>query len=356
MRGRTHRCVRIGPSAKEARLDVRCTRGPAAFGLPEWPVLLAADPFRHIFATPEWSRVWWEEFGAGRELLVLTFCDPEPVGLAPMVLDRAAPGGGTLSFLGGEDLTDYMGPLTAGHERLPGIAEALVTYAVAEIPGWSRFHARCLPVPFGFAEWLAEAADRLGLPFTIDEHEMTAVLGLPGSFDAYLDQLGKHRRHELRRKLRRFDEVAPSAVVTTATTESLEADLDAFFGMHRASQGEKGRFMGEERAAFFARVARMFQPVGLLSLDFLEVGGERVATTFSFPYGGPPGGSFYLYNSAFTPVGAVSPGIVLVVRLIERCIGQGMARFDFLRGTERYKFDLGAERLPLHAVEVTRPA
>ena len=299
--------------------------------------------------------MWWEEFGAGRRLLVLTFLDPGPVGLAPLVLDPAAPGGGTLSFLGGDDLTDYMGPLCAGHEHLPGIAQALVSFAVKEIPGWSRLDARCLPVPFGFAEWLVETADRLGLSFEMDEHEMTAVLGLPDSFDGYLHQLGKHRRHELRRKLRRFDEVAPHAVVTTATEETLEADLRLFFGMHRGSEGEKGKFMGQDRASFFARIAHTFQPRGMLSLDFLEVDGVRVATTFSFPYAG----SFYLYNSAFSPgspaLSAVSPGIILVVRLIARSIEQKMARFDFLRGTERYKFDLGAERLPLHAVQIRRP-
>ena len=92
--------------------------------------------------------------------------------------------------------------------------------------------------------------------------------------------------------------------------------------------------------------------MGWLSLDFLEVEGARVAATFSFVYSGV----FYLYNSAFDASwGAQSPGIVLVVRLIRRAIEQGIRRFDFLRGTERYKFDLGAERLPLHAVQIACP-
>ncbi|MGH2717187.1 MAG: GNAT family N-acetyltransferase, partial [Actinomycetota bacterium] len=315
-------------------LDICCTDGPEAFDLPEWPVLLSTDPTRHVFVTPEWSRVWWEEFGGGRQLKVLTFLDPEPVGLAALVLDPDAGQGGSLSFLGGEDLTDYMGPVTAGHERLPTVAEALVTYAVDEIAGWSTLDFRCMPVPFGFAEWLVEAADRLKMPFAMDEHEMTAVLALPDSFDGYLERLGKGRRHELRRKLRRFDEAAPGALLTTATAETLEDDLESFVAMHRGSEGEKGKFMGSERAGFFARIAHTFQPLGLLSLDFLEVDGKRLATTFSFPYAG----SLSLYNSAFTPsLGAVSPGIVLVVRLIARSIEQGLSRFDFLRGTERYK-------------------
>ena len=335
-------------------MDVAVTEGEAAFDLPQWPALLAADPYRHVFATPEWSRAWWGEFGAGRRLLVLTFLDPEPVGLAPLVLEPDGPScPGCLTFLGGEDLTDYMGPISAGHERQPAIAEALLTYAVEEIPGWTRLDATCLPVPFQFAEWLVEAADRLGLRFVIDEHEMTAVMSLPDSFDAYLEQLGKHRRHELRRKLRRFEEATPGAVLATATEATLDADLATFFAMHRGSEGEKGHFMGPERESFFTRIARTLEPHGMLSLDFLaNAGGQRVATTFSFPYEG----SFYLYNSAFNAgLGAISPGIVLVVRLIERCIAAGMSRFDFLRGTERYKFELGAERLPLHAVQITRP-
>lgn len=338
------------PDRMEAALDVKLTEGPEAFDLPEWQNLLARDPYRHIFATPEWSRAWWEEFGAERRLLVLTFCDPDPVGLAPLVLD---PEEATLSFLGGDDLTDYMGPLSAGHERQRDIAEAFLNYALDEIPGWESLQARCLPVPFGFAEWLVEAADRLGLHFELDEHEMTAVLALPGSFDAYLEQLGRSRRHELRRKLRRFEEAAPDARLRTATPETLEDDIARFFGMHRGSEGEKGRFMGRARASFFARIARTFQPLGLLSLDFLEVGEVTVASTFAFMYSG----SFYLYNSAFDAGWAAqSPGIVTVVRLIRRSIDQHLSRFDFLRGTERYKFDLGAERLPLHAVKIARPS
>ena len=38
--------------------DERC------FELPHWRELLARDPNTHIFATPEWNRIWWDEFGA----------------------------------------------------------------------------------------------------------------------------------------------------------------------------------------------------------------------------------------------------------------------------------------------------
>ncbi|HEY8202497.1 MAG TPA: GNAT family N-acetyltransferase [Actinomycetota bacterium] len=344
-------------------MDVRRTTGPEAFDLPEWAGLAARDPTRHVFLLPEWGRAWWEEFGAGQELIVLTFLDPEPVGLAALTLDtepgpspasRTPGGGGRLRFLGGDDLTDYMGPATAGPEYLPGVADALVRYACDEIPGWSLFDAKCLPVPFGFAEWLVEAADRLGVRFELEQHETTAVLPLPRSFEEYLDSLAAKDRHEVRRKLRRFEREAPDARLVTATEDSLERDLRDFVGMHRASGGPKGHFMGPERETFFLRIARSFQPRGLLSLDFLETGetaGRRIAATFSFRHEG----TFYLYNSAYdASMRAISPGLTIVVRLIERSIAEGYRRLDFLRGEERYKYDLGAVALPLHAVRLRR--
>ena len=355
-------------------MDVRRTTGPEAFDLPEWADLAARDPTRHVFLLPAWGRAWWEEFGAGKELVALTFRDPEPVGLAALTLDTIPPGvdggdpagasdgTGRLRFLGGDDLTDYMGPLTAGPEHLPSVADALIRYACDEISGWSLFDARCLPVPFGFAEWLAEAADRLGVRFEIDQHETTAVLPLPSSFEEYLDSLAAKNRHEVRRKLRRFDREAPDARLVTASDETLEQDFREFVEMHRGSGGPKGHFMGPERETFFLRIARSLQPLGLLSLDFLTTGtdrraepgeaaGRRLASTFDFRHER----TFYLYNSAYdAALRAISPGFILVVKLIERSIEQGFKRFDFLRGEERYKYDLGAVALPLHAVHIRR--
>lgn len=331
-------------------VDVKLTDTLDAFDLPEWRTLLKLDPNRHIFATPEWHRVWWEEFGAGKKLFVLTFLDPEPVGLAALMLDLPEEGG-RLRFVGGDDLTDYLGPLSLGGEHHPAMAEALLTYLRDEIPGWSFLDAKCIPVSSGFSESLAEAAGRLGMGFAMRQEEVTAVLQLPDSFETYFERLPTKQRHELRRKLRRFEQAASGAKVSTADGRNLTIDIASFIGLHRGSEGMKGKFMGPNRASFFSRVAQAFQALGLLSLDFLEAGGERIASTFSFTHEK----TFYLYNSAYEPSArGLSPGLVLAARLIERCIDRGFGRFDFLRGRERYKFDLGAQVLPLSSVMVTR--
>lgn len=315
-----------------------------------WREILDADSNRHVFATPEWNRLWWEAFAQGRqETLAITFEDPGPVGLAAFTIDQT-PQGRRLRFLGGDDLTDYLGPLIAGRSH-PQVAEALLEYLTRDFDGWDYLDAKNLPVPFRFSEWLVEAADRKGLSFDLELHELTAVMSLGDSWEDYRQGLARKKRHELARKLRRFEREAPGASLRTADAESLEADVTAFVEFHRASAGEKGEFMDPQRAAFFTDVARQMHASKMLSLDFLELEGRILAATFSLRYDGV----FYLYNSAYDlNLKSISPGLALAAKLIERSIEEGLRRFDFLRGRERYKYDLGAEPLPLHSMLIHR--
>jgi CelD/BcsL family acetyltransferase involved in cellulose biosynthesis len=86
-----------------------------------------------------------------------------------------------------------------------------------------------------------------------------------------------------------------------------------------------------------------------LRVDFLELGDDAIASTFGFELDG----RFYLYNSAYEPEAArLSPGLVLVSELVKESIARGLASFDFLRGRERYKYQLGAQAVPLNNVRV----
>lgn len=334
-------------------MEVKAHPIEGAFDLPEWQELLEADPNRHIFATPEWNRLWWDRFGEGKQGgLVLTFSDPGTVALAALTIDRTEQGR-RVRFLGGDDLTDYQGPLIAFEKHRPAVAEAFIRYLVETFDEWDYLEAKGLPVPFHFSEWLVEAADRMKLPFELELHELTAVLMLPDSWDTYLAGLGKKKRHELERKTRRFEREAPDAVLRSTDDGRLEEDIEAFIRLHKTSAGEKGEFMLPAREEFFREIARTLQPLGMLALDFLELDGKPIAATISFRYDNV----FYLYNSAFDlTLRPISPGLILVSRLIQRSIDERARRFDFLRGRERYKYDLGAEALPLHWILIRHPS
>jgi CelD/BcsL family acetyltransferase involved in cellulose biosynthesis len=331
-------------------LDVSVVTDASVFDLPEWRGLLRLDPNRHVFATPEWNRLWWEEFGAGKDLLALTVKrGSEVAGIVPLYR-KNEDGRQILRFVGGIDLTDYLGPVCSRDDRRE-VADTLVDWLLDTDVEWDEFDGHNMLVPFGFAEFLVETADRHGLDIVLSQEETSALLPLASDWDQYLNGLESKDRHELRRKMRRFAREFPDARVRVATDQTLDRDLQTFVDMHRGAEGHKGHFMRPDISTFFERVARLFQERGWLRLDLLEIGDHAVASTFSFELDN----TFYLYNSAYEPeAGRLSPGFVLVAQLVERSIQEGLHWFDFLRGPERYKYQLGAQALPLNNVRILK--
>lgn len=329
-------------------VDVQCTE--RCFDMPEWRTLLAKDPNRQLFAYPEWNRAWWDEFKTGKDLLLMTMSrDSEVIAIVPLYR-RIDDGRKILRFIGGIDLTDYLGPICSLADR-GEVADALVTWLTTTDVEWDELDAHNMPVPLGFAEFLVERADAKGFSFRIEQEETSAVLPLPSEWDTYLAALDKKERHELKRKRRRLEREHPDAVFRTATEDTLDADFQTFVDMHRGAEGHKGHFLRPEIATFFRRLADTTMPLGWLRLDLLEIGGRAVASTFGFEVER----KFYLYNSAYEPDAArLSPGLVLVSELVRRSIEDALELFDFLRGPERYKYQLGAQAVPLNNVKIFR--
>jgi CelD/BcsL family acetyltransferase involved in cellulose biosynthesis len=333
-------------------LEVRVDSDEGCFELPQWRELLARDPNRHVFATPEWNRVWWEEFGANKDPFFLTMVRGEDVVALVPLYRKKEDDRRVLRFLGGIDLTDYLGPICSESDR-DEVAETLVDWLMTTDIEWDEFDAHNMPVPLGFAEYLVDRADRRDVHFSLEQEETSAVLLLPESWDSYLEQLKSKERHELKRKRRRIEREHPDARIRRTTEETLEDDLKLFVEMHRGAEGMKGHFMRPEIATFFERVAHAFAPIGWLRMDFLEIGDRAIASSFGFELDD----RFYLYNSAYEPEFArLSPGLVLVSELVKGAIASDTRIFDFLRGPERYKYQLGAQAVPLNNVRIERGA
>jgi len=244
---------------------------------------------------------------------------------------------GGWTFLGGEQVADYLGALVA-----PGRAEAF----------WREFLERGLPALGGgplrlpglmegtpALSLLPSICREMGLSCSVEEMDKAPFVSLPGTFEEYLGRLVSKERHELRRKMRRAAELLPGlAFRVTRTTDELASDLPSFVGLLRKSHPAKETFMDEAMATFFREVAEGFLASGRLRLAFLSAQGVDVASVFQFR----TDGALLLYNSGYDPkLRAANPGLVLIARSIGQAIVEGCPEYDFLRGTERYKYDLG---------------
>jgi len=62
----------------------------------------------------------------------------------------------------------------------------------------------------------------------------------------------------------------------------------------------------------------------------------------------------YLYNSAYDPeYSYLSVGILSKALYIKDSIQRGKKRFDFLKGSEHYKYHLGGREVPLYNCQIT---
>jgi len=159
-------------------------------------------------------------------------------------------------------------------------------------------------------------------------------VSLGGGFEAYLGRLSKKQRHELRRKMRRAERLAQHGLHATH-----DDDLETFLRLHRLSSPEKSEFMGRSET-FFRTLTRSLKDQGMLRLSTLWDGSTALASMYQIVFAG----KVHLYNSGFDPqFASLAPGLVLLGYCIKRACLEDMVEFDFLRGTERYKYDLGGQ-------------
>jgi CelD/BcsL family acetyltransferase involved in cellulose biosynthesis len=301
--------------------------GPAA-----WTALHARSRLRSPFLTWTWQAEWVRAFVHGRRLEIWRVEDRDGL-VAVLPLWDAEPG--ALQLIGGVDVSDYLDLLAVAGREEEAWAALLGARAAAPV-AWD-LHA--VPAASPTVTAMPGLAGAYGLQAQVTVEERCPVLHLPRSWEAYLDSLGSKQRHELTRKMRRLEREAPDARVASVTSrDEVETRMGDFLDLHRRSGAGKARFMDGRMEAFFRRVAGALAEAGQARLWFLDSPGGPLATFFTLEWDDTVG----VYNSGFRPDRAgLSPGVVLLGHVIHDAIAGSKRRFDFLRGEERYKYDLG---------------
>jgi len=317
-----------------------------AIGEAGWQSLLDHSRFPAPFLSWSWQTTWFEVFAEGRPLQVLSVTDGAGAlaAVLPLYEDRA----GHFAIVGGEDVTDYLDLLApTGTEE--DAWQCLLQHRATWAATWALRGIRAASPSAALVPTLAPA---YGLTAIGAVEERCPVLELPATWDAYLATLSGKNRHELLRKIRKFEREMPGSQKTCCASPAAIAErLPAFLALHRRSRTGKARFMDARMEVFFRRAIGALAERGQARLWFLEQHTRPLAAFVCVEWPGSIG----LYNSGFDPdAAAVSPGIVLLAFLIRDAIERGVRRFDFLRGEERYKYAFGPQPEDLYRIEVAR--
>jgi CelD/BcsL family acetyltransferase involved in cellulose biosynthesis len=307
-----------------------------------------------VFQSFEWQRTWWKHFGENnpwmRLHIIVVSYEGQPVAIAPCCVETLTTLGllhiRCLSFLG-RGKSDYLDIIVK-----PGI-EAETILHIARSLGDSRNTFDLLMIE-DISErstrgvLLFEALQRQG--FTgerfVSEYCPRTTFGLtwketstsiPSNTNGRLDK----RRRQL--------EARHNADTEFASAESLTpADVDDFMALHQQrweSVGQSGLFADRQFAEFFREAVIRLKDRGWPMLAFLRLEGKRVVGICGFLFRD----EYSYYLNGLGEVGAAkqfSPGLVLHLLCMEELFRRGVRTYDFLRGVERYKYELGGVNVP----------
>ena len=328
-----------------------------------WDALAAGDPSATLFQRARWLRAWESLLAGTRTMRTRTFHrDGALVGVLVETREllRLPSGPGELIRLaGGDEVTDYLGPLAAPEDRAD-VADAYVA-ALAADRGWDEVVLGGLALDTGWPELLEAAAGRHGLGVVEASRDAVCpVVDLTDGIDGYLARLPGRLRQELVRKGRKLTrDAGPYAVHTYAPADTM-AGVDDFLTQVRAGDDSKAAFFRRpDMERWFRVLAEEYGPDGTMRIHRLDVGAINAAMTVSLVDTTselPQARRWGLYNSSFDPsLAALAPGMVLIRELIDEAADEGCTTFDLLRGDEPYKYRFGAVDRELRTLTLVRP-
>lgn len=334
-------------------MNITLYQDETVFSDVKWENLLANSAADTIFLTHTWMSSWWEAYHPGEIWALAVHEGEQLVGFAPWFRLTRADGKRVIYAIGSVDVTDYIDVVICrGYEDT--VLSVLADYLAANS---DQFDELCLcnfPEDSPTLVHMPRLLKDRGFSVSIDVEDVCPVVVLPEDWKTYVTSLDSKERHELRRKLRRAGGGTEKVDWYIVGPEhDLDAELAQFMRLMAASGDEKQEFLEDSaNAKFFRYVIPRIAERGWLQLAFLTVNGDAAATYLNFVYGD----RVLVYNSGLEPqaYGHLSPGIVLLARLIEYAIKQQYTVVDFLRGNESYKYKLGGKDTEIFTITASR--
>jgi CelD/BcsL family acetyltransferase involved in cellulose biosynthesis len=295
------------------------------------------------FVLPAWLKIWWQERGVGFELYLGAVRQGESIiGVAPLIVNKE-----TASLVGSADVCDYLDFVV-----VPGREEDFFGTLLDDLreKGIKHLDLRSLRSDSTVLSYFVNIARQQECEVLHHLEDVSLELDLPSTWDEYLAMLTTKQRHEIKRKLRRLSEAGKVEHRCIGASREVENYLGTFLRLFSLSHDEKASFMNLKMQSFFRALAKAMAEIGLLRLGMVQLDNVPVAMTMGFDYND----SHYLYNSAYDPkFSHLSVGLLCKVLCLKESIEKGRKKWDFLKGAEKYKYQLGGQEIPIYNCWIT---
>lgn len=315
----------------------------------DWNELLNDAHHKSAFLKHQWMSTWWRLIGAAsrsRRLFVLVSRDSGDGRLAGVLpLYRETRGRGPFR----RRVLRFLGSSPEAPEHLDAIVRAAnpATIVAALIAGLESLRSE-----YDSIELLDLAETSLLLPalaqWSRSAHhacrswvwQECPYVETQGTFDKYLMTLTQKHRYKVRLFGKRLAAAHKVDVEVAAEPEQVGPALEELFRLHAMrwtlKTDDVSGFDDASVHAFHREVARRLAADDAVRLFLLRCDDRAVAACYCFHFDR----RLYFFQPGFDPAfRKLHVGKVLLGRALEYCFTNRLREFDFLRGTEDYKFD-----------------
>jgi CelD/BcsL family acetyltransferase involved in cellulose biosynthesis len=310
----------------------------------QWQSLAGRSTSPTPFQLPEWAYTWWKSFGSGELRVFAAWENDRLVGLLPCFLhswnDRRQ------LTLVGTGISDYLGSLIE-----PAYADNLLQEVRAHLLSCTDWHV-CDWQDLSEGDVLKCLKSSEDLRVTHIEDTPCMRRTLEPSCEEFLQNLSSGLRRNVRRYGCRLTEFG---AVEHGVAHSAEPELvDAIVELHTREWKQRGGVgMVEQTGSgpFLRAVAEQFSRRDQFRIFYISLDGKLIACIYAIVHGG----AAYGYMSGFDPdYMQFSLGTLVVAHAMQSSIREGLHTWDFLRGTESYKCNWGAQPIRKWRLRVER--
>jgi len=298
----------------------------------EWDRLWTSNPRRQIFNRFDWSRAWWQGYGASVALCTpVAVANGKVVAILPLVRHNHR-----LTFLGepGSDYNDILCENPSNPDVLQVLLEAVSNTSrevwrsttLANVPQHSLFLCLLAQLP---SDWRSRCV--------ISEGHLcsSVILNDENREFTFRNILGQKEPRQHEKKLQKLGNLTFRHIEDRA---EIRLHLPTFFEQHTQRwalvSGGNQRFLSGQSRAFYDALVEQLDPRSELRFSVLELDGRPIAYHFGFQLDG----KFIHYKPTFEiNLWEHSPGQVMTRKLFSYAESSGVNEFDFTIGNEAYK-------------------
>ena len=330
-----------------ADVQVITESGDGMLGTASWETFAASQGT--VFHTGRFLLSWWHDRSAknpaSQFITAKVVDDDQVIGICAFELDS-----GRLSFAGGQDVVDYMGPAAlAGREK--EVAAALAPWMFDALP-WTRASFTGLTHNDASAQAIVDEVLRIAPTAAVEPYDRAPRI--ESAPQGYLTLLNSKRRADILRKRHRLIEAVGELELVVSTCATVAESLDRLLAW-KADADPAMRDFVVEYGHFVKTMVTELAAVDAGHVVELHAGGRPLASAIMLAHGNTASIYNMSYDMSLTAEAhaGLAPGVVLVSLLVENNLEHGL-RFDFLKGAQDYKLRLGGVPVDLIGVTVER--